>query len=219
MVGAKLVPALDGNGQSGAVSSAIEWLNQNSGAIGAVAMVGTVVFTAVAAAAAWRAISSERRLRRSDLRLDVPLPSPDDGDIEFFVWNVGAAQPIHAQWFLTRFLLGSVRQGGGGESLDSLRPGTSTRLTLPRGMAEEGLYIVIARLDADGVSRAVTRWYKLSGEPRRNVRSDLRRRNPYDLRSDRPRRLYAWPSVRDWPSHTRAWFEILALQRAARRGE
>ncbi len=201
------------------MEAAMDWLNENGAAISALAMVGTVVFTAAAAVAAWRTIRSERRLRRSDLKLHVRPSSSDDEEIDVLVWNVGAAKPIHAQWFLTQFLLGAVRQGGGGDSLGPLEPGTSARVPLTRFLAGEGCYIVITRLDADGVSRVVKRWYKLSPDPRMNDRSDLRSPNPYYQRSERPRRLYAYPNVKAWPSRSRAWFEILAGQRTARRDQ
>ncbi|MCS3426701.1 hypothetical protein M2388_000345 [Leucobacter aridicollis] len=207
------------------LEAALEWLNANNGATTALATVGTVVFTAVAAVAAWVSISRSRRTQRSKHRVEI-APHTFDGDwdeesgertqipgLMAYVWNIGIAKASLMRATGTEYRLGKLRQGGGTIVVPP-EPGTVLKIPFLLHDDSPGQYLLISWLDADGAVRKLKRWYSLTvpldhnESDRKNQRSDLGFPDPLQRLVDRPRRLAKRPPLRLWRARRKRAHEL-----------
>lgn len=147
----------------------VNWLNENSGAVTALATTGTVIFTA---SAAWAAIISLKRVQRIqrcllDVRM-VPNLEPPTNDpegesiprVRFLIENVGVAVPLRLRY---KF---STAKGASGEAVfEQIAPGEIRFVaSYDPERFRERQNITIAWLDPDGRKRQIRRSYRTQGE-------------------------------------------------------
>lgn len=187
--------------------AAIEWLNANSGAVSAVATVGTVLFTAVAASAAWITIRMSRRRKRSNLQLTfrpntirVGLEMTPRQVISMSLMNSGPSTPI---WIEIRMTDG---HGWGSVGFDPPKPRELIHPLEDLGRPYQRRNYVVEWMETDGQLRHIRCSYRADGEldDPKNSRGTLRGVEKWLPRSERPR-----PLQRRRPLFLLRWYRIL----------
>lgn len=146
----------------------VAWLNDNSGAVTALATVGTVLFTAIAAIAAWLSIARARRRERAVLELSfLPILWLDTGSIteattrarpviQVAISNRGPADAI-----LVRHKWVGLTGSKGDGFMEPLKPGAFEiigRLELEGAAVRRN--ITVSWLDPDGTKRRIRGSYQ-----------------------------------------------------------
>jgi len=200
------------------MSGFAEWLNANSGAVGALSTALSAVFAAAAALAAF--VTLGRASRRERCTIDVymspsmsvfDLTGSPEPAVQLTIHILGPAAPLSGTWdFDRRF----------GDSLPrNLAPGASEPLTLEQvAKCRDWCRVKISWLEPTGQKRRIRFWFRIQGDPNapENSRKYLRiERDERATYLDGPKYLHRRPPVRayiDWRIRKRKERQLWKLQ-------
>lgn len=142
----------------------ISWLNENSGAVSALSMIGTVLFTACAALAALVTLARSRRKERCNIDIYVNTSenlrdgsAANEPMVKICVTNLGPGRPLTMRFDFNRHA---------GDSIRTLRDvGDSETIMSPTvERCREWVRIRVSWLDPDGSQRTIRCWYRVEGD-------------------------------------------------------